>query len=285
MGGILSPIPTDAIPTLMSEGKLITHPKAGLFFTTFNTHDRLFSNKKIRQALTLAIDRNALVEHVTQLNEDIALGVVPHIMKEESDDLAFFKDHDIEKARAFFAQGCAELGIDPQKFPTTHCLYLKTELQKKIAQTLQQQWREALGIRMEIEHLEIKTLLDRLSNKDYQIGLIYWLAQYNDPMSLLERFSTSDIQKNFSGWTSERFQQLISLSCDINNRNERLKVLREAEEALIEEMPIAPLFYIRYAYLINPKLKNLSFMSTRGIQVRWASFGDQEANSCERPSN
>jgi len=258
LGAPLSPIPIDSIVGLAKQGLLIIRPVAGTSICVFNTQKFPFCNVHMRKAFAYAIDRSAIVSNITQLNEQIALGMIPPILKNQSIK-NFFKDHDVKLAKEHFEKALFELGITVQDLKDISYCYTTTEINHKIAQALQQQWLDVLGVKVKLENVESKILLDRLSKRQYLCAQTIWLAQYNDPMNIFERYKLKENPKNYAGWEHPEYASLLEQSAEVHTSDERFEILEKAEELFLDEMPIVPIFHWNFAYMAQPYIKNLTF--------------------------
>jgi len=255
LGQPLIPLPSDAIPRLVQENKLQVHPSAASTFCTFNVEAYPFNNKNIRKAFAYAINREDITTNITQLSEKPALGILPPMLKKYG-TTTFFADNDAQTAQAHLKRGLSELGISKKAFPHVKFYYHTAEMQHKIAQTLQQQWYETLGIRVDLVNVEKKILVQYLKSGSYQAALHLWVAQYLDPMNLLERFKYSDNVKNYPQWHNDDYSSLLTKSSQARTNEERFALLEEAEQLLIDEMPIAPIFHWNSAFITQPYIKS-----------------------------
>lgn len=257
VGQFLSPLPIDALPKLKAAGRLNVYPTSGTTFCAFNTATFPFSNKNLRKAFAYAMDRSEIVSNITQLDEIPALGAIPPILKKNR-NRAFFKDHDAKGAKEFLEQGLKELGVKAEELHLTY-LYSTSELEHKVAQALQQQWQKTLGIHVHLENSDHKILLDRLTKRNYMMAQTLWYAQYNDQMNLLERYKHKENVKNYAGWENLKFVSLLDLSFLAEDPKERLRILEQAEEIFMDELPIAPIFHKNAIHLLNPSIKHAAF--------------------------
>lgn len=252
IGAPLSPIPTDALHTFFKEGRLTTCPIGGSTIIAFNTQKFPFENIHLRKAFSLAIDRAAITENITQLGEDPAVEVIPPVLK-NGHSRAFFKDNDISAARMYLDKGLQELGIKASDLHLTYC-YENTEIYHKIAQALQQQWKNVLGIQVNLENIENKILMDRLVKRDYVFAQAIWVAQYHDPMNILERYKFRTNPKNYAAWENERYKELLEQSALAKDTIERESILEDAEAIFVEEMPVCPIYHWRFSFMMQPHL-------------------------------
>lgn len=242
LDSIVTTLPTDAIPKLAKEGSLRSKPMGAATFCSYNINLPIFQNKNIRKAFAYAIDRQALVENITQFDEIVATGCLPPVLKRNV-ITQFFRDNDCKEAQAFLDAGLKELGLTKNDLQSITLSYSNQDPYKKVAQALQQQWKQALGIDVKLEENQFKLLLDRLNRRDYQIALAGYAIQYNDPMAVLDRFKLRQNPKNYSGWEDPRYVQLLDQSAFAETDDERFALLSEAETLITEEMPISCLYF------------------------------------------
>jgi oligopeptide transport system substrate-binding protein len=133
-------------------------------------------------------------------------------------------------------------------------LYNTSDNQKKIAEALQQMWKQNLGIDVRLFNQEWKVYLDNKRTHSFQICRAGWIADYNDPASFLEIF-TSTAGTNYSGWSNARYDQLFAQASEERNATKRWALLREAEETLLGEVPVLPIYLSTRVYLKSPRVQ------------------------------
>jgi oligopeptide transport system substrate-binding protein len=269
MGSPLSTLPTDALGTLKKEERLNQTMGAGLFLMRFNTQKAPFDQVKLREAFSLALNRQELVDHVLQGNQIPALGLVPPTFLNHP---PFFRDYNLTKAQQSFKEALAAAHTSKEELPAITLCYANNERNHKIAQVAQQQWKQAFAIDVKLQSCEGKIMFEHLKNGDYQIGIGSWFADIRDPISFLEVFKYKNNGTNNTGWENPQFIQLLNLSSQTNHHLEREKLLTEAETVLIQDMPIAPLFYNTYNYLKQPHVKGVYFSELGYLDFKEASI-------------
>lgn len=257
VGHILSPLPIDALPKFLKAGLLQIHPIAGSTICAFNTRAFPFYNVHMRKAFSYAMDRESIVKNITQLNEIPALGAIPPVLKNNR-RRDFFPDHDLEQARYHFNKGLEELGIEAKDLNLTY-IYTTSEMEHKVAQALQQQWNKAFNIHVKLENMDHKILLNRLTKRSYTFGQAVWYAQYNDQMNIFERYKSGKNVKNYANWENPHFISLLEKSFLTESFEERLKILEQAEEIFMDDLPVAPIFHRNSVTLFKPYVKNVTF--------------------------
>lgn len=255
-GSPLSTIPTDALASLKREGQLDITPAAGIFMLRLNTQRPPFTHAKMRQAFALALNRADLVEHVLQGNQTPAFRLVPPSFLQGE---PLFTDHDISRARQLFQEALEEQHLTLQDFPQTSIFYASGERGHKIAQVAQQQWKECFGVNVTLQSTEAKTFFDRLKNHDYQMGIRSWFADFRDPIAFLEVFKLKGNGTNNTQWEHPQYIALLDQSAKTTDHKKREQLLKRAEELLVQEMPIIPLFYASYNYVKKPSVKGVYF--------------------------
>ena len=137
-------LPTDALSTLKDAGKLNTEAIAGIYNYKLNTTVEPFNNANIRKAFALAINRQELIDNVTQGGQMPAMAIVPPTMFPENEK-GYFKDNDVEKAKEYLQKGLEELGYsDVSELPAIGLSYNTDEAHQKIAQAVQDMWKTNL---------------------------------------------------------------------------------------------------------------------------------------------
>lgn len=256
-----SPIPIEAQIELVKKNQMQMRPIAGTTLCVFNTLQFPFNNKHIRRAFALAIDRASIVDHITQLQELPALQLIPPSLK-KGDKAPLFQDNDQQKALEELSLGLKELGIEKSDLNQLTYSYCSSERNYKIALVLQEKWHHVLGIKVNLQTYDLKMHMDNLAKRNFQFSQSQWFAQYHDPMSFLERFKNRDNIKNYAAWENQEFNTLLSLSQKELSPDHRFALLKQAEELLIEEMPVTPIYHWNSAVLSQPYLSNVFLYPT-----------------------
>jgi oligopeptide transport system substrate-binding protein len=254
--GLLTPLPLDSIPKLKREKLLKTSPIGATTYCSFNLSCLPFSNPHIRKAFSYAIDRKALVKHTTQLDEEVATNLIPSLLKfNQQED--FFPDANPELAMNHLRQGLEELKLTPNDLSQLTLTYFEGDASKKIVQAIQQQWKQTLGIQVNLECYTFKVYLDKLYRRDYDFAYTFLVIQYNDLMNILDRYKFKENPKNYPGWENPEYIRLLDASSSISNNQERISFLRQAEELLLEDMPVAPIYHWNHVYISQEALKGV----------------------------
>lgn len=276
--------PLSFIPSMIhhdSEKKklLKSFPVATTKFLAFNTADFPFNNLNIRKAFAYAINRKDIVNHIAQLGQQEALTVIPPALF-STDQPNLFADADCEKAQEYLQKGLEELQIQREDLNSISFMYCASAVNQSIAQELQNRWEKILGVRVSLENIEFKNLHDRSKKGAFSIGLFAWLADYSDPMNILERFIDKTSHRNYSKWQSETFNQILDKALKSSSQKEYLQKVKEAEQLLIEEMPITGLYHDNYVFLIQPHVRGFEISPLGHIYFDKISIAPSE--KCSR---
>ena len=225
-------------------------PYLGTYFYMFNVTNSAFRDKRVRQAMTMAIDREALTKRVTRGGELPAFSFVPPNTAGYTSENKFV--FDIPRAKKLLA----EAGYpDGKGFPKVQLLYNTLESHKTIAETLQQMWKQNLGIDIGLRNEEWKVYLDTKKRKDFELCRYGWIADYVDPNAFLDMWLSYG-GNNDSNWNNKEYDDLIALAGRTIDTAERYKVFQRAEKLLLEELPIIPIYHYTTTCLLQPSVKN-----------------------------
>ena len=245
-------IPLDRIDYYRKKAPELIHfdDYLGTYFYRFNVTRPPLDNPLVRKALTLAIDQKAIVENITRGNEIPAYGYVYASMAgyKSPGNIHF----DPEKAR----QLLAEAGYpDGKGFPKIDILINTQEGHKIIAEAVQAMWKKYLNVDIGLLNQEWKVYLDSQYNLKYDISRSGWIGDYMDPVTFLQIFA-SDSGNNQTGWGNERYDELNKLINLTGDQEKRLEMMQEMETILLDELPIAPIYWYTRKYLLSPVVKD-----------------------------
>lgn len=240
-------IPTAEIQNVLASGEAERYAQIGTYFYTFNLsgNDKeveALKDKRVRRALALAIDRPSIIENVTKAGQVPAAAFVPSTMT-NPDGTVFSKEYydvkgNIEEAKKLLA----EAGYPEGKgLPTLNLMYNSEGAHGNIAQAIQAMWKE-IGVNVELSNQEWKVFLTTRNNHQYEIARHGWIGDYNDPMTFLDMWVTGG-GNNDVGYSNPAYDELINkarVETDLGLRNE---YLQKAQDILMDEMIILPIYY------------------------------------------
>lgn len=265
-GSPLSTLPLDAMATLKQKGEMTTYPMAGVYYYVFNTKEFPFNNVHIRRAFSLCINRKAIIDNITQSGQSPAMAIVPPTMWKQ--ERRYFEDHDLKEARREFDLGLQELNITVSQFPVITLSYNTSNAHHKIAQAIQEQWYRTFGIKVRLDNMEWKVFLDQLRHHKFQIARLGGVASFNDPATFLDFYRYLSSSNNHPQWSHPRFSELMEESEKIFDPEQRNAILMQAEKILMDEMPIAPIYFYTGSYLKKPYVKNVHISDLSDAEFR-----------------
>lgn len=247
----------DAIQRYKKDETLEIADYSGVYVYKFNTTDKVMSNANIRKALSLAIDREGLIKNITKAEQIPALGIVPKSVNGFDNDKDYFKDADFKGAKAALEQGLKELGLSDPSELNLKLSFNTSDAHSAIAQYIQEGWSKNLGINVTLDNSEWQVFLDKLSNLDYQIGRLGWIADYNDAYTFLEMYGSADNGNNDTGWENAKYTELLKQSNAETDPEARIEILKQAEEVIMSEFPLAPIYFYTNPYVAKDYVKNM----------------------------
>lgn len=239
-------VPVAEIPALLESGELDIDPYIGTYYVCFQTQKAPFDDVRVRKAFSLTIDRNYIVEQITQTGQLPATGFVPSGINDaegaSGDDFRTVGGDYMDVSKEAYAANCeearrllAEAGYaNGEGFPVVEYLYNTSESHKAIGEALQQMWQTELGVTVNLVNQEWNTFLQTRKEGNYSIARNGWIADYNDPMSFLDMWMTGG-GNNDAQYSNAKYDDLIKQAKATNDPAERMKLMHEAEDILMGE--------------------------------------------------
>lgn len=201
---------------------------------------------RVRQALSLALDRRLITEKVLYGVREPAFSYVPPGTGAYQSTAQLTENQ--EEAKHLLAAAGYPGG---EGFPEMVFIYPSAQDSQRVAETIQQQWLQTLGIRMEIVNLERQTYFSRRRERDFDLCYFAWVGDYMDPLTFLGLW-VSDAGNNLAGWREPAYDGLIQQAALAGEG--RMSLLAEAETRLLADLPILPLYFGATQYLIDPRV-------------------------------
>ncbi len=223
-----------------------------IFWYVFNVQRFPFNHVKLRKALAYAVNRKVIIE---ELQYDVSSATTPLPLGHTQLLGRGINDGDNEYALRLFEESLKELGIKREDFPTITLIQTKGAIADQVAPFIARQWRELFGIRCRADSYEWNTIFDKMTHGDYQIGGLSWKSGISDPINTLNAFRYASEKVNFAQWEDERYQKCLDAADKEVDYVKRLSYLRKAEEVLLREMPIIPIYYEMQQFMRKERLK------------------------------
>ncbi len=233
----MTEVPTDVIDEAKLREDYNANPQLATYYYVINNGREPFDDAKVRKALTMAVDRVSLVEQVTKAGQIPANSIVPPMTGYEAIE---GNRYDVAAAQELLAEAGFEGG---EGFPEFEILYNTSDNHKKIAEYMQQQWEENLGISCSLVNQEWKTYLATRRNHDFDVARAGWVGDYQDPNTFLDMFVTGGAM-NGGQYSNEEYDALIDKAATMDPGPARFETLRKAEKTFItEDQGILPLYW------------------------------------------
>lgn len=258
--------PAAEVPSLLKSGEAVALPYLGTYYFSINMTDKAasvnpdaakaLSDVRVRKALILAIDREALSTNVLKAGQVPAGAFVPPgVPATAGGDFStkqyFDPKGNVEEAKKLLADAGYPNG---EGFPSITFLYNTGQGHQDIAQAVQDMWRKNLNINVELANQEWKVFQVTRTNKEYLIARDGWIGDYMDPMTFLELF-TSVSGNNNPGYNNPEFDSKIAAAKKETDAAKRDQLMRDAEAILMNDAPIIPIYYYVNVAMIKDYVK------------------------------
>jgi oligopeptide transport system substrate-binding protein len=235
-------------------------PENGSVYWQINTTAAPMNDKRVRRAFALAIDRDAL-EKFRAVSKANNVFVPSGILNGYTSPKGY--DFDVEGAKRLLAEAGYKDGsgkFDPGKFPanTIEVIYNTSESNRQVAEFVQAQWKQNLGLTIGLRAIEWKTFLSSRSKLDYKgfAGGAGWSGDYMDPYTYLGLFATEG-GDNGTGWFDPKFVEMLNAANREPDQAKRYAMMSKAEEYLLAETPIIPLTKPATSWMKKPYVKGM----------------------------
>jgi oligopeptide transport system substrate-binding protein len=244
-------LPVSRIRTYKEDhpGELRIDPFLQTFFLRFNVQRPPFGDPRVRRALSLAINRDAISRSVLFSAYPPAHSMTPPNCGGYTARARV--DLDVAQAQRLLAEAGFPGG---QGFPEFEVQLRNDGVQPPVMEAIQAMWRKELGVNATLATLEQKTWLQNQQTQGYAVSTSGWAGDFLDPVTFLDLFVTGG-GKNWTGWGDAGYDRLISDAARAADPQARLEIFQGAEALLLESGPVAPLYFGAHSYLIQPTVK------------------------------
>ena len=218
-------------------------PWLGIHYYAINTRKAPFDNPALRQALAMAIDREALTDKVLRTGELPAYSFVPPGTGNYGEP-AYVEWREVpqDERLARAKELLAEAGFGPDDPLRLQLRYSTSETHKKVAVAVAAMWK-ALGVQTELFNSEVKVHYNDIQEGNFQVARAGWIADYNDPQNFLYLMDSSTGVLNYAGYASDGYDRLMADASATEDLEKRADLLRQAEAIAMADMPNIPLYY------------------------------------------
>lgn len=241
-------------------------------YVQFNTHRKPFDDIRVRTALSLAINREVICEKVERAGERPAYALIPPGMPDYPGRAKVsFQPVSMQGRLAKARQLLADAGFGPKKpLAFNYAMVLNTET-KLISVALQEMWRQ-IGVSVRFVPSDAQIHYANLRKHDFDVAWSGWIADYRDPKNYLYIFESTTPDMNYGLYANPHFDALMDQSDKERNPHTRALLLQQAEQILLDDAAIAPVFFDVTRDLVSPQVKgwisnNINVNRTRYLSL------------------
>ena len=255
---ITSSVPADSIKNVREQyaDQLHIAPYLGVYFYGFNlTKPPFADNPQLRQALSMAVDREALVEKIIGRGELPAYSWVPPGVNNYEPIRASYASMTQEERNATARRLYREAGYSDQNPAEFEIRYNTGDIQQRIAVAIQAMWAEALGVKATLVNEEFQVLIANTREAEItQVFRASWIGDYNDAHTFLSIMKSGN-PSNMPHFSNPVFDQRMQDAAEQTDLHKRRLFLEEAERVLLREHPVIPLYFYITKHLVSPRVQ------------------------------
>jgi oligopeptide transport system substrate-binding protein len=228
---------------------LRSDPYLNTYFYRLNVRRPPFNDVRVRRALGLAVDRDAITTKILRGGERPAHAFTP------PGTAGYTAKASMPTDFAAARQLLKEAGYEGGKgLPKIELLFNTSENHRMIAEALQEMWRRELGVEVQLVNQENKVILAARRAGDYQILRSNWVGDYIDPSTFLDIFR-GDSGNNYTGWSNAEYDAALFAAARTTDTAARFALFQKAEAILMEEAPIIPIYFFTHTFLKQPSVQ------------------------------
>jgi oligopeptide transport system substrate-binding protein len=251
-------VPDADVQTVRGDSQLskeaVEYTELTTFWLIMNNAKPPLDNLMVRKALSKAIDRQAMIRDIAAGVGKPATSMIPPGMPGYQPELGKDIDFDPTTAKSLLSQaGFA----DPAQFPQLHFRFATTAANQSRAEFIQAQLKQNLGINIVLDSMESKAYQAAYKDKDYELAFGGWGADYPDPQNWMASLFGCKASNNKYNYCDQQFDQASAKGDTGTDLNQRLQAYAQAQQILVQDLPVAPLFYRGRMVLVKPWVQNL----------------------------
>ncbi|SCM67656.1 peptide ABC transporter substrate-binding protein [Donghicola eburneus] len=260
-------LPAGTYPKMKAEhpDEAVSVPWLCNYYYTFNVSDsgpEAFKDVRVRQALSLAVDRKVITENVMQGGQPEAYSFTPAAVAGFEPPKSAMADMTQAERDAKAKELLAEAGYGADNPLTFDMIYNTSENHKKVAVVLSQMWKQKLGVQASLANMEWKTFLDTRGRQDFALARGAWCGDYNEASTFLDLLTTPS-GYNDGKYSNTEYDELIQSAKTAENAPE---LYTQAEAILAEEMPVIPIYHYAGVMMIDTDLKGWPYQN---VERNW----------------
>ncbi|WP_213318288.1 peptide ABC transporter substrate-binding protein [Chlamydiifrater volucris] len=270
------PIPNEPMKQLEESAPHALHsfPVMGTAVLICNTKKTPSNSINLRKALTYAIDREALLSLAGRYNSVAYSFLPPALSQIKSHPKSYLSREERESmARSYFEKAKEELS--EKELEELSIIYpMESKIFAYVIQEIQQQWKEVLNFSVPIVGTEYHNFIEKRKQGSYTIASGGWIAEYSHPLAFLSVLGDPDkntAPRHASKWKNRAFDAVLGQL--YSSQEEDIKTLiTQAEEIILSDYPIIPLYHYGYMYAVNLPMKNIYASPLGTLDLKYATI-------------
>ncbi len=262
-------VPAGQYPSLKEQypDEAVSFPRLCNYYYTFNlteTGNPAFQDQRVREALSLAVDRDVIVDKVLQGGQSPAYTFTPAAT-------AGFTVPDVEAANMSQAERdakakelMAEAGYGADNPLSFSMIYNTSEGHQKIAVAMTQMWKQKLGVQAELANMEWQTFLETRGNQDFELARGAWCGDYNEASTFL------DLVDSGSGYNDGKYasEAVDALLAQAKTAADPQPLYTEIEQIIAADVPVIPVYHYAGVLMLDTDLKGWPIQN---VEQNWYS--------------
>lgn len=229
--------------------ELTVTPSLSLTYVGLNTKLKPFDDPKIRQAFSYALDTKKIASAMFEHKVQQARSIVPPDMPNYTGSVTEPEYH-LDKARQLIADSSYK---SPESIPRVTVYTAGSGMSDLLLEVL----TKDLGIKAEVRELDWNAYLAGLSRREYQAYVLSWVADYPDPQNFLEILFHTSSSENYGGYSNRQVDSLLDKAAVEQDRDTRMKDYSQAEQDIMSDVPVIPLYFDTNYVLTKPYVKGV----------------------------
>jgi oligopeptide transport system substrate-binding protein len=227
---------------------------ATIYFTLNTDLGPLRGKPGVREALSLAVDRDTITESVTRAGQVPAYSFVPDAVWNYRPAHYAWRNSSPEERLARARKLYSSAGYTTEKPLRLRLLYNENELVQRVCLAVAAMWKETLGVETELVQMEFKAYLAaRADPAQWDVVRVGWTADFNDATTFLDTM-TRDSPQNFGRWSSEEYATLLAEAAAEADPARRRDTLQQAESLMLNDYPLLPVYFYVTRRLVSPRV-------------------------------
>ncbi|AGB71993.1 MULTISPECIES: peptide ABC transporter substrate-binding protein [Rhizobium] len=270
---ILTSFPADQFDWIQKNlpGQAHVVPFLGTYYYVLNSTKPPFDDKRVRQALSMAVNREVIGPKILGTGELPSYSWVPPGTANYGEPAyVSWKDEPYKQKVEEAKKLLKEAGFGPDHPLKAQLRYNTNDNHKRIAVAIAAMWKP-LGVDIELYNTETKVHYDEMQRGEVQIGRAGWLADYNDPINFLNLLSTG-VEMNYGRWSNKDYDALIKQGNEEIDLKKRAEIYKKAEQLALDDSAAIPIYYYVSQNIVAPKVQGFVDNIQDIHRTRWLSI-------------